>query len=72
MTLQRLEAIRAAIQAQYDTHLSKPTAPGQDAQKHLNAIEFLAAVRTVDQIIAEERLTLVKPPGATGPVLVGV
>lgn len=72
MTLEQLTSIRDAIKAQYDMHLKNPTAPGQDAMKHCNAIELLAAIRTVEQIMAQERAALVKPPGALGPVLVGV
>ncbi len=72
MTLAELDAIRNSIQAQLDAHLRTPAAPGQEAMKHCNAIELLAAVRTVDQIIVQERASLVKPPGALGPTLVGV
>ena len=72
MTLPQLEAIRASIQTQYDVHVKNTAAPGQDVMKYCNAIELLAALRTVDQIIVQERAALAKPPGATGPVLVGV
>lgn len=72
MTLKELETIRDAIQAQLEAHLRTAPAPGQEAMKHCNAIELLSAVRTVEQIIVQERASLMKPPGATGPVLVGV
>ena len=72
MTLQELEAIRNSIQAQLDAHLRTPAAPGQDSMKDCNSIELRAAVRTVDQIIIQERAVLAKPPGALGPTLVGV
>lgn len=72
MTQAQLEAIRDSIQAQLDAHLRTAAAPGQEAMKHCNAIELLAAIRTVEQIIVQERAALAKPPGATGPVLVGV
>ena len=72
MTLKQLEGVRDSIKAQYERHLAAPVAPGQDAVKHLNAIELLASIRTVDQIIAIERADLSKPKGALGPTLVGV
>ena len=72
MTLAQLETIRDSIKAQLDAHLKNPPAPGQDTMKYTNAIELLAAVRTVEQIIVQERAALAVPPGATGPVLVGV
>jgi hypothetical protein len=72
MMLKELEAIRDSIQTQLDGHLRNPAAPGQEAMKHCNAIELLAAVRTVEQIIVQERAALAKPPGALGPTLVGV
>lgn len=72
MTLTQLESIRDAIKAQYEALLKNQAAPGQDVMKFTNAIELLAAVRTVDQIIMQERTELAKPPGALGPVLVGV
>jgi hypothetical protein len=72
MTLKELEAIRDSIQAQLDGHLRTPAGPGQETIKHVNAIELLTAVRTVEQIIVQERAALAKPPGALGPTLVGV
>lgn len=72
MTLTQLEAIRDGVKAQYEALLKNPTAPGQDVMKYTNAIELLAAVRMVEQIITQERAELAKPPGALGPVLVGV
>lgn len=72
MTLAKLQTMRDSIQAQYDAHVRNPAGPGQEATKHFNAIELLAAVRTCDQMIAIEKAELCAPPGATGPVLVGV
>ncbi len=72
MTLKELETIRETFKAQYETHLKAPPAPGQDTLKHVGAIEILAGIKTLDQLINQERASLVKPPGATGPVLVGV
>ena len=72
MTQAELEAIRNSIQAQLEGHLRTPAAPGQESMKHCNAIELLAAIRTVEQIIVQERAARAKPPGALGPTLVGV
>ena len=72
MTLQELEQSRDAVKKQYADHLAKPTAPGADVQKHLQAIELLASIRVLDQLVAMEKASLAKPPGALGPALVGV
>ena len=72
MTLAQLETIRDSIKLQFETHLKNPSAPGQEGMKDYNSIELRAALRTVEQILVQERASLVKPPGATGPVLVGV
>ena len=72
MTLKQLEAFRDTVKAQHEHLLRNPPAPGQEAMRHCNAIELLAAIRTVEQLIVMERADLVKPPGALGPVLVGV
>lgn len=72
MTLKELEAVRATFQTQYDTHVKSQTVPGQETLKHVGAIEIQAGIKTLDQLIAQERASLAKPPGAFGPVLVGV
>lgn len=72
MTLKQLEAFREAVKTQFDGLQRNPPTPGQETMKHCNAIELLAAIRTVEQLIAQERAELMKPPGALGPVLVGV
>lgn len=72
MTLKELETIRGTFQAQYEAHVKSQTAPGQETLKHVGAIEIQAGIKTLDQLIAQERASLSKPPGAIGPVLVGV
>lgn len=72
MTLAELEKFRDLVKAQLDALTKSQTAPGQETMKHCNSIELLAAVRTVEQLITQERLALAKPPGSLGPVLVGV
>ncbi len=72
MDLAQLEAFRDAIKAQHDNLLRNQTTPGQEILKHVNVIELLAGMRTVEQLITQERASLVKPPGSLGPILVGV
>ena len=72
MTLTQLEAIRDSIKTQLEATIKNQPAPGQDVMKYTNIIELLAAVRTMEQCIVQERAEHAKPPGATGPVLVGV
>jgi len=72
MTLPQLEQIRDSIKMQLETHMRSTPAPGQDTLWHINVIELRTAIRTVEQIITVERTALMAPPGATGPVLVGV
>lgn len=72
MTLAELETIRGTFQTQYDNHVRAQAAPGQDVFKHIGAIQILAGITTLDQLIVQERASLAKPPGALGPVLVGV
>lgn len=72
MTLKELEGIRDAVKAQLESHERTPAAPGQDGMKAYNAIELRAALRTVEQIVTQEKASQCKLPGSLGPVLVGV
>ena len=72
MTLAELETIRVTFQTQYESHVKAQAAPGQELFKHIGAVQILSGINTLDQLIAQERASLSKPPGALGPVLVGV
>ena len=72
MTLKELETIRDGIQKQLEHIATTAPAPGQDTMKSVNLIELRTAVRTVEQLISQERASLAKPRGSLGPVLAGV
>jgi hypothetical protein len=72
MTTETLQQVRNSIAAQQQGLLTNPCAPGQETMKYVNLIELAAAIRIVDQLIGQEKASLCKPPGALGPVLVGV
>lgn len=68
MTLAFLENMRRQLQEQHDK-LPSTANPDKPVLLHCNYIELAGAIQLADQLIAQEKIMLAAPPGATGPDL---